>query len=107
MAVDKRQSLVDLPFLHQARRAVADDLEVVGAFFQQRGPLFSHALVQARRLLQPEKQEADLRVCHVIARQRLCTAQVFLRDLHPHGRSDDFLQLGLHPFEIGRRLLLL
>ncbi|MOA61743.1 hypothetical protein D3C78_1869590 [compost metagenome] len=72
-----------MPFLHQAGRAVADDLKVVGAFLQQRRPLFGHALVQARRLLPPEQQKTDLRIFHVVARQHFRASQVFLRDLNP------------------------
>ena len=60
MALDQGQRVLDMPFLDQARRAVAHDLQVIGAFPQQRGPLFGQAFVQARGFLQPQQQEADL-----------------------------------------------
>ncbi|MNV45915.1 hypothetical protein D3C71_1377270 [compost metagenome] len=101
MAVDQGQGLVDMPFLDEASRAVANDQKIVRPFFQERGPLLGHALVQARRLLQSKEQKTHFGVFQVIARQRLGARQVFLGDLNPHRRRNDLLQLGVHPLKVG------
>ncbi|MCY1528073.1 hypothetical protein D9M68_631650 [compost metagenome] len=107
MAFDQGQGLVDMPLLHETGRAIADDLEIVRAFFQERRPLLGQALVQARRLLQTQEKKADFRIGHMIARQRFRARQVFLCDLNPARLRDNLFQLGMDPLKIGRNVLLL
>ncbi|MNT09045.1 hypothetical protein D3C72_1438090 [compost metagenome] len=102
MAINQRHGLFEVPLLHQARGAIAHDLQIVRALLQQGRPLLGHALVQARRLLQSKQEEADLRVLHVIPGKHLRPSQVFLRNLNPARRRNDFLQLRLNLLKIGR-----
>lgn len=103
MPLDQGKRFLDVAFLDQARRAITHDFQVIGAFAQQRGPLFGHPFVQARRLLQSQQQEADLGIGHVAARQRLRVGQVGLRHLDPPRCRHDFLQPRLDRLQVRRR----